>query len=303
MTVANGYQLPDLILFVTSLLETGYNGDLVISLSDIKPETLAYFRYHKDRIILYDIGIRCRRFCQVDLYRDKNGSLLVDPRKKRQVAQLRFEIFWAWTQLYSSTTRVFFTDSRDVYFHRNPFENLPTMTTTLHVFEEPARVEQSLANSNWLRKTYPDLNMKDMYPRNIICSGTTLGGKPAMDMYARAMVHQFDVTQSTRLGGDQGHNNFLIHTNKLVGIPNITNITIHEKGRGLVNTVGLIAKLRGPLSEVGLLRNGTVWNSDGTISPVVHMFDRDQELKDIQHNRSLEELAKWNELLHQYSSS
>lgn len=89
----------------------------------------------------------------------------------------------------------------------------------------------------------------------------------------------------------------------MVGIPNITNITIHEQGRGLVNTVGLIAKLRGPLSEVGLLRNGTVWNSDGTISPVVHMFDRDQELKDIQHNRSLEELAKWNELLHQYSSS
>mmetsp|Transcript_5773 Transcript_5773/g.10516 ORF Transcript_5773/g.10516 Transcript_5773/m.10516 type:complete len:122 (+) Transcript_5773:276-641(+) len=121
MTVANGYQLPDLILFVTSLLETGYNGDLVISLSDIKPETLAYFRYHKDRIILYDIGIRCRRFCQVDLYRDKNGSLLVDPRKKRQVAQLRFEIFWAWTQLYSSTTRVFFYRQSRCVFSSQPF--------------------------------------------------------------------------------------------------------------------------------------------------------------------------------------
>lgn len=77
MTVANGYQLPDLILFVTSLLETGYNGDLVISLSDINPKTLAYFHHQMDRIILYDIGFRCRRLCQVDLYRDKNGSLLV----------------------------------------------------------------------------------------------------------------------------------------------------------------------------------------------------------------------------------
>lgn len=300
MTVANGYQLPDLILFVTSLLETGYNGDLVISLSDINPKTLAYFHHHMDRIILYDIGFRCRRLCQVYLYRDKNGSLLVFHARSDKLHSFSFG---PGLSCILQRPESFFTDIRDVYFQRNPFENLPTMTTTLHVFEEPARIEQSLANSNWLRNTYPDLNMKDMYTRNIICSGTTLGGKPAMDMYARATVHQFDVTQSTRLGGDQGHHNFLIRTNKLVGIPNITNITIHEQGRGLVNTVGLIAKLRGPLSEVGVLRNGTVWNSDGTISPVVHMFDRDQELKDIQHNRSLEELAKWNELLHQYSSS
>jgi hypothetical protein len=140
--------------------------------------------------------------------------------------------------------------------------------------------------------------MKLIRPKMIVCSGTTMGGQPAMRTYCLAMVRQFDETQITRNAVDQGHHNYLIHTDKLVGAANITDLVKFPQGTGVVNTVGLIAVLKGPLSsEKGgrIYINGTIWNADNvTASPLVHMFDRDAELR-VNHDTKTEQaLQAWN---------
>lgn len=82
-------------------------------------------------------------------------------------------------------------------------------------------------------------------------------------------------------------------------------IQVHKQGDGTVNN--LAALRNSPLREQGVLKtieghqtnpsvtdNIVVLNNDGlTLSPVVHQFDRDKELKVVIRKRTTAMLAKW----------
>jgi hypothetical protein len=117
-----------------------------------------------------------------------------------------------------------------------------------------------------------------------VCSGTTVCGQPAIETYTRAIVSQWDDTLCIVYWCDQGQNNFLIHGHFLEGAPNLTTVVIHKQGTGVANTVGQIPETTGfSLRQHGLIDNTTdqVLNTDGTPSPIVHQFDRDEEMKNI----------------------
>jgi hypothetical protein len=109
------------------------------------------------------------------------------------------------------------------------------------------------------------------------------------------MIHQWDVTNCTVYGCDQGHHNFLISGNQLVGAPNITKIHIFKQGWGIVNTVGLLAGNKGPLRDLGLVDNTTnqVLNYDGSVSRIIHQYDRDIDFRKVLELRKRDLLAKW----------
>lgn len=82
-------------------------------------------------------------------------------------------------------------------------------------------------------------------------------------------------------------------------------IAIHKQGDGAVNN--LAAMRNSPLREQGLLKtvdgkkysnafdNIVVFNNDmATPSPVLHQFDRDNELKGVVKKRTSALLSKWN---------
>lgn len=332
---ARGYDLPDYLPFVSSLIDSGYTGDLVLGVStDLSASLREYFEYHAmhHNLVVYAIPLHCmtvntiRTHCQtVGFFASKRTTtttttgdspdhrtsseqvLLTDSRPYREVAQLRFEYYWAWSTLYSTTSRLWLLDSRDVYFQRHPMTGLQeqhddttttTATTTLHVYAESNRevLWQQRSNRRWIKKAYGEEWFKKLKYKTIICSGSTFGGQPAIRTYTSAMVHQFDVTNCTVYGCDQGHHNFLISANQLVGGPNITSVRIYEQGRGTVNTLGLLMTDDVNLTSLGVLKkDGLVYNTDGSVSPIIHQFDRDPDLVKIMELRKNQLLQQWNE--------
>jgi hypothetical protein len=310
---AKDYPLPTLVLFVGSLLQTGYVGDIVLGISPDLPEDVEeYITYHAQHshLVAYVVQLECRDFpharirCTVENMFWNDGAYLADSRPPREKAQLRFEFYWAWSLQYSADSRIFLLDARDVYFQRNPFPLLETnINTTLHVFEEwegkPINKERS--NSLWIRAARGKEWLEQIGDRNVVCSGTTVGGKPAIEMYTRALVAQWDDTLCTIYGCDQGHHNFLVHGHFLEGAPNITQVVIHPQGTSVANTVGTLASQSSvSLRMRGYVDNRTheVLNKDGSPSPVIHQFDRDEEMKGfIFGGRTRVLLLQWNKTI------
>lgn len=317
MTFAHGYQLPQLMHFMTSLWQTGYDGDLVIGVgTNLTKETRSFLedsaRTHSG-LVVYEISLSCQRknSCRiVDLIEqhDRIGALdstsswtpLPDARPYRRVSVVRYEYYWAWATKYDSKSLLFLSDARDVYFQRDPIQVFLDASSTkssaedhkgaLVFFQEALKISESNANSKWLENTYNTKIKNEMADQMVICSGTTLGSQAAIEIYARAMMYEFDKTHCKRCANkhDQCFHNFLIHQNRLVGANGgaISNVVVHAQGEGgLVNTVGMVSKVNGgkSLHELKLINSKTqelLENDHTTVSAVVHMYDRDEKMKE-----------------------
>jgi hypothetical protein len=179
-------------------------------------------------------------------------------------------------------TRPFYMALEDALLHH-------TLNTSWSSLYQPlSDVCFILKKAAYGRKAFQEI--KD---RPVICSGSTIGDQRAIETYLRAMVKQFDDTQCKRVGCDQGLHNYLYYSGQLLvrnargASSGITNVRVYPQGQGAVNN--LAALRNAPLRQHwGILQNGTdlVTNWDGTISNVVHQFDRDKELFHIMKKRT-----------------
>lgn len=314
MAFAHGYQLPELIHFVTSLWQTGYDGDLVIGVGrDLTQETRSFFEdsaLTHPGLVVYEVPLSCQRknSCQVTALIeqeriDNNGwkswNPMPDGRTFRRVSVIRYEYFWAWTTKYNANSMIFLSDARDVYFQRDPIKTYldqskssGTASTknddrTLVFFQEASKIKESTANSKWMAKTYSSQVRDDIGEKMVVCSGTTLGTQAAVEVYTRAMIYEFDKTRCKHCANkhDQCFHNFLIHQDRLVGSNGggISNVILHAQGEGgIVNTISNKSGKKS-LHELGVVDSKTqqVFDNDGkTLSAVVHMYDRDEKLKE-----------------------
>jgi hypothetical protein len=334
MAFAYGYQLPQLIHFMTSLWQTGYDGDLVLAVgTNLTNETREFLEYNsrtRPGLVVYEIPLLCQRnnSCQVVNLLEKrqlnssssttttttsttnDWTMPPDERPFRRVSVIRYEYYWAWTTRYNPTSLILFTDARDVYFQRDPMKillahqsksTISSNNETLIFFEEALRINESKANKKWIQKTYSNEVEAQMSSFMVICSGTTLGGQPAIETYARAIVNEFDKTKCKRCANkhDQCFHNYLIHQNRLIGANDgkISKVIVHPQGEGgLVNTVGMVSESHQSkneenndgnnntksLQQLGLVDSKTheiLENDRKTVSAVVHMYDRDEEMK------------------------
>jgi hypothetical protein len=141
------YALPIYVLFLSTLRETGYTGDVVIAISKLDYND----RYIKDylesdpHIIIYVSEFTCFnaemetvasmkggiRVCKChNLYgRRKQGEEAVtpleDPRQARTVPTTRYELYWIWILHYSKHSWILMIDARDTVFQKNPFDFVP----------------------------------------------------------------------------------------------------------------------------------------------------------------------------------
>lgn len=76
-------------------------------------------------------------------------------------------------------------------------------------------------------------------------------------------------------------------------IPGIEKVIAVPQGKGVINNLGIMRSSL--LSELGLYNKDTqlVLNVDGTISPVVHQYDRDAELSDLMRSRLRKMTQEW----------
>jgi len=313
---AEGYDILIYLCFIQSLVKTGFSGDLVISvsaISEMKPGVEEYLRSKDGKggvnIVVYTTKWICYNGkgekqigsregvhkCQADgIYgqmKDGKMEVLDDAREARPVATARYELYWAWSLQYENDSWLMLIDSRDTYFQRNPFDDLSKLYSTrkkekggrLLLFAENAastKIKDSSFNSNWLRTAYGKEVIKPFQDQPVICSGSTMGEKIALESYLRAMVTQFDETKCKLKGCDQGFHNYLYYSKSLHHVSGISEVKVFQQGTGIVNNLGLLRTK--PLKEWKVLdADNTVLNWDGSVSAVAHQFDRDGDLNKI----------------------
>ena len=173
----------------------------------------------------------------------------------------------------------------------NPFASMPPAAAApwLSLFAEHETVGGSAFNSRWIRSCYGDNALtKAITAAPIVCSGTTAGTVGALDAYIEVMLEQFDRTQCTLHGSDQGFHVYAIY-NGLLQQRNVS-VDVVPAGSGAVqNLAGLRPRRSTGTGEMiahrlvsktivpvgGAFR---VLNSDGSAAAVVHQFDRFPEL-------------------------
>ena len=356
------YSFETYILFLMTLFETGYTGDVVVGISimdweqkDIR-EILEYWNNNSSNlnsnsnngdnddeksigmnIIVYVVPYHCynlegeelkshkggMRVCQChNLFGSRSSSSsssnnkelltpLLDKRHGRTAQTIRYEIYWIWSEYYSPHNWILLIDARDTIFQETPFGRVPrqkrTTTTdddddddnddgggSLIFFGEnvdATSLGKSKYNRKWLQLAYGDVVADAFSMKPTICSGSTMGEQIAIEMYLRAMVGESDESKTVIFGADQGFHNYLYYSNKLVNTKAIKQILVQDQGFGIINNMGALRD-----KELSLWGNGKIvqqeqsssskniiLNWDGTISPIVHQYDRHKELSQWWH--------------------
>lgn len=144
---AEGYDLHVYALFVTSLRETGFDGDIVLSVSnrdEIKPEVFDFLEYHSNHgLVVYEGKIETVKWLAklVNVYAPSADSdyYFMDPRKPRANSIVQLELYWALSTLYKPDRKILVIEAKNTYFQRNPFSNIGDYNSgkdrgELHIF-------------------------------------------------------------------------------------------------------------------------------------------------------------------------
>ena len=283
--VAVNYGMDELRRFVGSLRATGYLGTIVLGVSsNLSQECLRYLKRHHVEI----------RFVV------QPGKLT--PKKQAEdgvhggfysVALPRWKMYQEWVEesMFSNGTRFFLTDTRDVYFQRNPFEDLQYETSyDLFMFEEWSNktVGTCRHNSDWIRSCWGKSMLDIIAQHPIICSGTIIGSRQGItslvDAFileaARVKTLQHEVDGKAQHGrpcvNDQAYLNVLMRGLRSDSLATLKSSTkIFPQGDGPVNTIGWVAVSGSIVRD----DDGFVLNNDGRRSAVVHQYDRDLTLQ------------------------
>lgn len=291
---AQGYSLKQYIGFVESLEKTGFDGDIVLSISSSPEKDVEEYLHSKSNVVVYSVDWKCYKKsgdptdeptaesdCNIlGFYGNMDGQPVDDPRSPRPLATVRFELYWAWSLLYSPKSMLLLIDFRDTYFQLHPFTGIERSSPNsesgvLYVFEENSIVPigKSEYNAQWIRQAYGEKVLDALKDKTVICSGSTMGEQVAIRPYLQCMVQQFDTTKCKRKGCDQGFHNYILYQQVIKN-----NVVFVPQGHGAVNNLSVLRTQL--LSEQGLFdkEKQVVLNWDKKVSPIVHQYDRDAEL-------------------------
>ena len=244
MAAAFKYKLPSFARFLVPLRRV-YAGRIVL-LTDSQTATL-------------DIVRLCH----------EHGAELQSVASDRNVHVGRFALYakvcnasYAWC---------FASDFRDVFFQANPFRVIPALQPQAELLlseEYPGvRIGEERWNRGWVQSCFGHEGLKRIKTQQVICSGTIMGTPRGFaELRGKFQEPRFKRHQCRFVGSDQGILNYLFYTGEL------TSAVAQVWGTGIVNTVGLVpAKVKAHYIREGKL---LVTNTDGTVSAVVHQYDR-----------------------------
>jgi len=265
------YVLDNYMVFIESLRKTGFQGDIVLSVTemDMRKDDLRNYLSTAPGVVIYVPQQECYNFegeivesakggmrtCMIhNLYGVKakgNDTVtsIQDPRPSRALATARYEMYWLMMHSYNPSSWILVIDARDTYFQADPFKDVPRNTDPsgesglLYFFGEnieATRLGKSKQNAKWIRAAYGEAVGQALDEKPTICSGASMGEQVAMESYVRAMVAESDHTGTKLMGADQGFHNFLYYSNKLKNSVRIHDIVVFDQGTGIVNNMGAL---------------------------------------------------------------
>eukprot|EP00940_MAST-03C_sp_MAST-3C-sp2_P000001 g1.t1 len=250
VAAAMGYWYDIFRRFVVPLRRV-YGGDVVIFTDD---KTL------QDS----SIGALCRKYDVVLKKLQSSGHHLGVKRDR----------YTAYAKECEGHEYCFATDFRDVFFQDDPFKSIPSGYDLILAEEyKNVKIRTCPYNSDWIRTCWGDTFLNKIGDNSPICSGTIMGTPAGMEALRVAMLAEMEKSNKKRdcSARDQGHLNYLYFADKL-HVPTL----VEPRGTGIVNTVGYIT----PRSTITRYLNadGLAKNEDGSISAVVHQYDRFPQL-------------------------
>jgi hypothetical protein len=288
LTLASGYSFEDLRVFITSLNKTGFNGVLYLIIKEpvVIPDHLqpgyTIIQKREDNIKVdtrkFKTGLaeiynryRRRKITKALLTRlTKNGFSdigVVDRFVHLYHCQLsRFALYLKILQ-EAQYDHILLTDSRDVYFQKDPFESIQQKALFAFMEDNRYTIKERWYNRQWIKIAVGNANYEKVKDRPVFCSGTILGDYNSVVKFLETFIIktlEYNVPFDIK-GIDQGLYNFLIHTNELSNLVPIPN-------QQLIMTVSTYN------SNDKVIVKDFIYNDDLTIPAVVHQYDRKNEL-------------------------
>lgn len=168
---------------------------------------------------------------------------------------------------------VLITDVRDVVFQSHPFKPAPD-ALELFIEFEGGRLGDHAFNRKHLRALVGDDLAATVAHRPCLCVGTVMGPRESVSRFCRTILMLAAIPRSHvggAFGADQAACNLAAHLGLIE----------HEvrTNYGRVATIGLTA------SDMLAAREGVILNPDGSVSAIVHQYDRHPDLMDAVHGR------------------
>jgi hypothetical protein len=312
MGMATGLSHDDMSKFINTLRNTGYRGHIILGVNADADESLIAFMEKKGATPKFITFSNCtyEPFYKPEdeaiklsdgehLVRDL--SVCAEPYLDVKSRWVKFPMGRDWLrECPDCTGPVLITDVRDVFFQRDPFGPGTPEVTGLQVYEE----HPSTSTEHWL-VDWPVGDCKGVHlNKPMLCSGTTIGTRDAMMTYLNTMYKEMKrwiknpKCRFRTPADDQSIHNWLFYNGDLkdavavkhregvvhtVGVEGAMISTANEdyfrkKGvenphvqpfPGASNRTWMSSKKFGVTNE-----DGEITNLDGTISPIVHQYDR-----------------------------
>lgn len=174
---------------------------------------------------------------------------------------------WTWVD------RVLLTDVRDVVFQGDPFRG-PSPELEVFAEDDGRALGAHAFNMKHLRAIAGRDLASTLAERPSLCVGTMIGSRAAVRRMCRVMLSLAAIPRSAAggaFGADQAACNLAVHLG-------LVEAAVSDNFRR-VATVGLTP------SDRLAVRDGQLVNPDGSVSPIVHQYDRHPDLARLLHER------------------
>jgi len=219
--MGNDIELGTLALFVMSIRDTGYDGDIVLSMLRRNVMRDGVFDFLQSQVktglVVYEGLIATKGVnATTHLLHGKFHGKFVN----RGWKVARFDLFWAWSQNYRVGNRILLLDAGDSYFQADPFtfEACPKKLE-LFFFEEThskqsvtymlKHMERRKFKPNKWNKTYPielHLNTDEVI---VLSPDAVFGSQYLIEKYLRDMVEMFNRMECYDNGCDVAVHNYI----------------------------------------------------------------------------------------------
>lgn len=259
------YSFADLKLFIGSLRQTSFKGDVAILISGVSPSNQYQLRQYGVNAVPYN-----SRYPYIHTIKLRDKPYADIKCETERIPMFRFLLYYFYlTACKGKYSKVLLTDTRDVIFQKNPFEyNIDE--NLVYSFSEKKNIGACSINSEWIRKSFGQKALDEIQHNKIICSGVVLGGTGAIEHYLKILLNAMTQgTNSIVAANDQPCHNYIIYKKHLssviVPIEESPVLTLHYM----------------PKSGIHINNDGFLLNNKQEIAYIVHQYDRHAFLVDL----------------------
>lgn len=198
----------------------------------------------------------------------------------------RYIKFLEFLSDHTEYKNIFLTDTKDVIFQSDPFENLDG--EFLYFFQEDAGVrilDDQSHNAGWLVKAYGPEVLDRIGHYNIICSGTMIGSYGKILKLLESIKREFVKIKTERPDSfsnvilDQAVVNYLSRLDE-----SIVNDSVVKINGDMVATLGIPTSSAFNHTDQVLI-NGYTIMVNGLVPRLIHQYDRNEILRNLYHER------------------